>query len=95
MNITQGFLSGAAQAVSNAAFYLPEPVAQGANFAGSLMRAAGGSSSTTVDISPQYQDLINKQIETQLELQQVTFISNIERSEHESRMAAVRNARVA
>ena len=87
-----GILRGMVQTAENAARYLPEPVASGVEFAASLSRVG---SSTTVDISPAYQDLINKQIETQAELQQVTFISNIERSQHEIRMAAVRNLRAA
>ena len=87
-----GIFRGVVQTAENAARYLPEPIASGVEFAASLARAGSDS---TIDISPAYQDLINKQIETQMELQQVSFISNIERSEHETRMAAVRNVRVA
>lgn len=79
-------------ALSAASRYLPEPAVRGIEAATSLV---GGGSSDPVSLSPSYQELINRQIETQLEMQQVTFISNIERSEHESRMAAVRNIRVA
>ncbi len=88
-----GILQGMAQTAQGIAQYLPEPVAQGVDFAASLARAV--SDTTTIDVSPAYQDLIDKQIETQMELQQVSFISNIERSEHETRMAAVRNIRAA
>ncbi len=82
-------LTSAAGSVSE---YLPEPVAEGIDFAQSLTSARQG---IEIDVSPAYQDLIDKQIETQQELQQVTFTSNIERSEHETRMAAIRNVRVA
>lgn len=77
--------------VGSTARYLPEPLSSGASFLGSLSDA---KNSNTVDISPQYQELLEKQLQAQSELQQVTFTSNIERSQHESRMAAVRNIRV-
>ena len=67
--------------------YAPEPVA---NFASALT----GSNSSQVDISPEYRNLIEQQIETQAELQQVSLYSNLERSQHETRMAAVRNIRL-
>jgi hypothetical protein len=70
--------------------YLSEPAASGVDFAESLV---GAKSDVTVDISPEYQELINKQIEVQTELQNVTFLSNIERTNHETRMAPVRNIR--
>ena len=69
--------------------FLPEPIGSTAGFAGSLM---GGTQ--FIDISPSYQALIERQIQVQLEQQHVTFTSNIEKSQHESRMAAVRNIRV-
>lgn len=98
MNVTtglyqNGILQGLAQTASGIAQHLPEPIAQGVDFASSLARAA--SNTTTLDVSPAYQELIDKQIETQMELQQVSFVSNIERSQHETRMAAVRNIRAA
>ncbi len=71
--------------------FLPEPAASGVSFASSLLP---GDSSQTVDISANYQALIEKQIQVQLEQQQVSFTSNIERSQHESRMAAVRNLKL-
>lgn len=71
--------------------FLPEPFGTGVGFASSL---AGAGSTNYVDISPSYQALIERQMQVQLEQQQVTFTSNIERSQHESRMAAVRNLRL-
>ena len=67
--------------------YAPEPVA---NFASALT----GNNNSLVDVSPEYRDLIQQQIETQAELQQVSLYSNLERSQHETRMAAVRNIRL-
>jgi hypothetical protein len=71
--------------------FLPEPVASGVSFGGSLL---GGSNTQFIDISPSYQALIERQMQVQMEQQQVSFASNIERSQHESRMAAVRNLRL-
>jgi acyl transferase domain-containing protein len=90
-SLSSNFGDAVMKMAGRAARYLPEPVASGASFLGSLSEA---KSSNTVDISPQYQELLEKQIQAQSELQQVTFTSNIERSQHESRMAAVRNIRV-
>ena len=91
-NVARGLFTGAS-VVQGMSQYLPEPVSQGIRFAASL--ASGDSGSNVVGISAEYQALIEKQIETQMELQQVTFTSNIERSKHESRMAAIRNVRAA
>ena len=46
------------------------------------------------EIDPLYTDLINQQIAVQQQLQLVSFESNIEKSKHETQMAAVRNIRV-
>ena len=86
-----GLIGGIANAAQATSRFLPEPIARGVEFAS---RLAQGEQRSLVDISPEYRALIERQIETQAELQQVTFTSNIERSQHESRMAAVRNIRV-
>ena len=54
-----------------------------------LAGAAGGASSLG-----EYSDLINMQIQMQQEMMTVTMVSNIEKSQHETRMAPVRNIRV-
>lgn len=72
--------------IGGAARYAPEPIS---SFASQLT-----SSKNSVDIAPEYRELLEKQLQSQQELQQVTLYSNIERSQHESRMAAVRNIRV-
>ncbi len=94
MNIQRpGGIGNFASAMSRlAARHSFEPFARGADFASAL---SGAASDVTVNISPEYQALINKQMEVQAEVQQVTFMSNIERANHESRMAPVRNMRVA
>ena len=87
------FTSAMQSLVEKAKDYLPEPLASGVDAAQKAVGAKDGT--VTVDISPEYQDLINKQIQAQTELQQVTFLSNIERTNHEARMAPVRNIRLA
>lgn len=41
-----------------------------------------------------FAELINAQLQAQIEMQTTTLVSNIERSKHESKMAAIRNIRV-
>lgn len=72
--------------IGGAARYAPEPIS---SFASQLT-----NSKNQLDIAPEYRELLEKQLQSQSELQQVTLYSNIERSQHESRMAAVRNIRV-
>ena len=54
----------------------------------------GAKENVTVDIAPEYRDLLEQQMEMQTQLQEVTFLSNIERTAHEIRMAPVRNIRL-
>jgi hypothetical protein len=86
-----GLFDSISSIAKTASRYLPEPFAKGADFASSLTEAAF---EMTVDISPEYKALIEKQMEVQAEVQQVTFMSNIERANHESKMAPIRNIRV-
>ena len=83
--------TGIQSAIQTTSSFLPQPLPSGVSFASQLL---GGQSSQMVDISPSYQALIDKQIQVQLEQQQITMVSNVEKSRHESRMAAVRNVRV-
>lgn len=89
----KGLFGGAAMVVNGLGKYLPEPVARGVDFAASLVRAKSDGD-VTVNLSPEYQALIEKQIEVQTQVQQATFASNIERANHETRMAPIRNMRV-
>lgn len=68
--------------------FLPEPLAKAASFAANL---AGAKEEMTINLAPEYQELLNKQMEVQWQLQQATYASNIERANHEARMAPVRN----
>ena len=68
-----------------------------ANTASQLLSAGtsalSGAASSLVGIDPKYSELIMLQIQKQEEMQQVSMISNVEKSEHEAKMAAVRNVR--
>lgn len=44
-------------------------------------------------IQPEYTQLIQQQLEVQKQMQLVSLISNVEKSKHETQMAAVRNIR--
>lgn len=71
--------------------FMPEPVARGVDFVASLGRAR---SLSTEGMSSDTADLINRQIELQKEMLQVTMFSNLERTRHETRMAPARNIRL-
>lgn len=76
--------------------FIPEPrsnlsfqsVLQGV---GSLL---SGGVSSIAGLDSNYQELLLLQMQTQQEMQTVSMISNIEKSKHETQMAAVRNIRV-
>ena len=79
--------------------YVPEPsttgtglfadvVKKATDFAGNL---AGLQSGLSVG---SFEQLIAEQLQVQLEMQQVSMISNIERSRHETKMTPLRNLRV-
>ncbi|MCB0344217.1 MAG: hypothetical protein KDD66_03835 [Bdellovibrionales bacterium] len=84
---------------STAARYLPEPATTGVGLFRDVMNAAsslGGSDKSALElgVSGEFSHLINLQLDAQREMQQTTMVSNIERSKHESKMAALRNVRV-
>ena len=78
--------------------FLPEPKNRLGRAFASVLKSVGsgfvgGQSFGAID--PAYQDLINQQIQIQQQMQLVSLHSNIERSKHETQMAALRNLRVA
>ncbi|RME57902.1 MAG: hypothetical protein D6780_07645 [Candidatus Dadabacteria bacterium] len=79
--------------------YLPVPRSANGSFVsvlGSALRTVTGvglSSGLQVGIDPQYAALIEKQMQVQTTMQTVSMTSNISRSEHETRMSAIRNIR--
>lgn len=83
---------------SGAASYLPEPATTGTGVfkdvisaVKNVAREVGGVS---LESSGSFAELIQAQIDAQMEMQTTSMISNIERSKHESKMAAIRNVRV-
>ncbi len=80
---------------------LPEPKSRVAKTFGSVLSGlgsaigAGASALTGGAIQSDYAELINKQIEVQQQMMLVSFVSNMEKSKHETEMAAVRNIRAA
>ena len=79
--------------------YPPEPSSTGIGTFQDVLQTAGSyagsliSSASGVDIGG-FQDLIALQLQAQMEMQQVSMISNVEKSRHETRMTPVRNIRV-
>lgn len=76
--------------------YSPEPRSRLASTFGTIIqRLAGlaGANSPSPQLGEGYQDLIDRQILMQEQLQLVSLESNIEKSKHEARMAPIRNVR--
>lgn len=81
--------------------YQPEPKSR-VKFTDVLKQVAHGVKNTvsqatgySVAIDPEYQQFLEKQMEFQEQMMMVSMVSNSERTKHETRMAAVRNLRVA
>jgi hypothetical protein len=95
MVTTSRVLSTGAKAVRDFTRLLPEPrngVARG--FHRTLKGVAGALSGETVHtLSPEYEELLQTQMEFQRQMQVVSLRSNSEKSKHEARMAAIRNVR--
>lgn len=78
--------------------FIPEPKSRVGFDFGALVRGAGSvigqATSAVTGMDPIYSDLLQKQIEVQQQMQIVSMESNIEKSKHETQMAAIRNVRV-
>jgi hypothetical protein len=61
---------------------------------GSAIGSGGATAAGMGGIDSEYAALIAQQLETQKQMQLVSFISNNEKSKHETQMAAIRNIRV-
>ncbi|MCC6220888.1 MAG: hypothetical protein IT291_06585 [Deltaproteobacteria bacterium] len=91
-----GDLAGAAASVAR---YLPQPASAGVGLFKDVMTSAKQFASDFIGgvenvPTGDFAELIELQIEAQMEMQTTTMVSNIERSKHESKMAAIRNIRV-
>ena len=62
---------------------------------GLARKAVSAGASIVMGIDPKYEALIQKQMQVQEQMQMVSMRSNIEKSTHDSKMAAIRNIRAA
>ena len=87
--------------------FIPEPqtssgfgpfqdVMRGLAGAASAISSNAGSAISAIapEMNGQFQDLISVQLDAQKQMMLVSMVSNIEKSKHETQMAAVRNIRV-
>jgi len=79
--------------------FIPEPrTSPAVSFSSVLSRAGsllGAGLGAATGIESQFQGLIDQQIALQIQMQLVSLHSNIEKSRHETAMAAIRNVRTA
>ena len=75
--------------------FVPEPRSRIANTFQTVARAVTTAATgvTVHSIDPEYKELLSTQMEFQKQMQLVSLTSNVEKSKHESRMAAIRNVR--
>lgn len=86
-------------AASLGAQYLPEPSTTGMGMFRDVLQSVSGYAGDIASVASGvnvggFDQLIAAQIQAQLEMQQVSLVSNVEKSRHESKMAAIRNIRV-
>ena len=74
--------------------FAPEPYSTAGRAFGSIIDAMQGNGRVEVDISDNYAGLIERQMAVQGAMQQFSMESNVRRSEHETRMAPIRNMRL-
>ena len=84
-------------ATSDFARFIPEPKSSPSVSFGGVVQTLAAAATQIVPgatgISGEYLDMINRQIEVQQQMQLVSLVSNIEKSKHETQMAAIRNVR--
>ena len=90
-NVIRSAVHAATSGARVATRYLPEPLSRGVDFLTSLARSGRLDTSA---IPGDTQELINRQIELQQEMLQVTLFTNLERTRHETQMAPARNIRL-
>lgn len=82
--------------------YTPVPETESSSVFSQVMDTVGDTLSTVgnvagsvLGIQSEFQDMIGLQIYWQQQMQKVTLTSNIIKSEHETKMSAIRNVRTA
>ena len=75
---------------------MPEPTSSYTfkNVVSAIKSVISDTSTPLLGINSEYAELINKQMEMQEQMLLVSMVSNIEKTTHETKMAAVRNIRV-
>ena len=76
--------------------FIPEPRSKLSSTFSRVISAVGGlfqKSAQFPGVDLGYAELLNKQMEMQQQMQLVSLYSNVEKSKHETQMAAVRNIR--
>lgn len=75
---------------------MPEPTSSYTfkNVFSAIKSVISDTSTPLLGINSEYAELINKQMEMQEQMLLVSMVSNIEKTTHETKMAAVRNIRV-
>ncbi len=78
--------------------YNPEPSSTGIGLFNDVMttvqNVAGDIGGVPLSAAGSFAALLQAQIQAQIEMQTTSMISNLERSKHESKMAAIRNMRM-
>lgn len=89
--------------VRTASQYLPGPTGQSLGFFGNILSSVKGLTTDAAGVPTSmgsnfdfgsYAELLTLQIEVQQQMAAVSMVSNIEKSKHETKMAAVRNIRI-
>jgi hypothetical protein len=62
--------------------------------ASSVAGIVGGAGANLMGISPEYRDLMTLQMEMNEQSQRVNLMSNLEKTKHDMKMAAIRNIRM-
>ena len=77
-------------------YIMPEPRSSIGNTFGNVLRSAASVAATATGFGGfggGVYALLDQQMQVQREMQTISMISNVERSKHEMRMAAIRNMR--
>jgi len=96
---SQPLFNGLKIGVSPLLRFIPQPKTSSAFNFQSLLSGVANIASSSLGISSgslslEYQDLLQQQLETQRQMFLMSLYSNLEKSKHETQMAAVRNIRV-
>jgi hypothetical protein len=80
--------------LGRAARFIPEPKNRVSEVLTSAVKGALDTVASTTGIDNNFAGLLNKQVEIQVQMQTLSMESNIERSNHETKMTPIRNARL-